>query len=45
MYRIVFMIIYLGEFPLYFPYFLNSCRYNPTIDFLIFTDNNALNLE
>jgi len=30
---------WLGNYPWYFPYFLHSCRYNPTVDFLIFTDN------
>ena len=34
----------MGKYPWYFPYFLHSCRYNPTIDFLIFTDNNDPNL-
>ena len=43
--RIVFIIIYMGRLPWYFPYFLHSCRYNPTVDFLIFTDNNDTNLE
>jgi hypothetical protein len=37
--RIVFIITYLGEYPWYFPYFIHSCRYNPTIDFLLLTDN------
>jgi len=32
---------FMGDYPWYFPYFLHSCRYNPTIDFLILTDNNA----
>jgi len=39
--QIVFLIVYMGNYPWYFPYFLHSCRYNPDIDFLIFTDNNA----
>jgi hypothetical protein len=39
MFRIVFIIIYIGEYPWYFPHFIHSCRYNPTIDFLFFTDN------
>lgn len=38
--KIVFIIIYLGEFPWYFPYFLKSCAFNPDIDFKIFSDNN-----
>ena len=37
--KIIFIIVYIGEWPWYFPYFLHSCRYNPSIDFLIFTDN------
>ena len=45
MHQIIFIITYTGEYPWYFPYFLHSCRYNPTIDFLIFTDNNDPNLE
>jgi len=39
--HIAFFIVYLGNYPWYFPYFLHSCRYNPTVDFLIFTDNKA----
>ena len=35
----------MGTYPWYFPYFLHSCRYNPTVDFLIFTDNDDPNLE
>ena len=37
--HVAFIIAYQGDYPWYFPYFLHSCRYNPTIDFLIFTDN------
>ena len=36
---IVFLIIWRGDYQWYFPYFLHSCRYNPDIDFIIFTDN------
>jgi len=43
--QIIFIITYIGQYPWYFPYFLHSCRYNPTVDFLIFTDNNVPNLE
>ena len=43
--RIIFIITYLGEYPWYFPYFLHSCRYNPTVDFLLMTDNDDPNLE
>lgn len=30
----------MGKWPWYFPYFLHSCKYNPSIDFIIITDNN-----
>lgn len=36
--RIGIVLPYFGRFPNYFPLFLESCRCNPTIDFLIFTD-------
>ncbi|GHT10686.1 hypothetical protein FACS189432_08930 [Bacteroidia bacterium] len=36
---IAFLIVYMGNLPWYFPYFLHSCRYNPNIDFFILTDN------
>lgn len=32
------LICYYGEFPWYFAYFLHSCKFNPSIDFLIFSD-------
>lgn len=28
-----------GEYPWYFPYFLHSCSYNPSVDFYIISDN------
>ncbi|MET3025213.1 DUF6625 family protein [Flavobacterium sp. UW10123] len=28
-----------GDYPWYFPYFINSCTFNPSIDFYIVTDN------
>ena len=28
-----------GEYPWYFPYFIHSCAFNPSIDFYIITDN------
>jgi hypothetical protein len=42
--RIVFIICWQGSMPWYFPYFLHSCRFNPTVDFLLFTDSSDLNL-
>jgi hypothetical protein len=37
--KIGLVIVYFGEFPWYFPYFLYSARFNPDIDFIIFTDS------
>ena len=37
-YKIIVLITYFGDFPWYFPYFLHSCHFNATIDFLIFSD-------
>jgi hypothetical protein len=28
-----------GPYPWYFPYFINSCGFNPTVDFILITDN------
>lgn len=28
-----------GNYPWYFPYFIHSCSFNPTVDFFIITDN------
>lgn len=33
------IIPYFGSFPKYFPLFLESCKYNPTINWTIITDN------
>jgi hypothetical protein len=38
---IALLSCYYGTFPWYFIYFLHSCKYNPGIDFIIVTDNNA----
>ena len=38
--KIVLLICYYGKFPWYFPYFLYSCTYNSSIDFVIITDNH-----
>ena len=43
--RIKIIITYMGNYPWYFPYYLHSCRYNPTIDFLILTNNDDPILE
>ena len=36
--RIVLILPYFGRVPSYFPLFLTSCRNNPTVDWLIYTD-------
>lgn len=36
--RILFVIPYFGRWPFWMPFFLESCRFNPTIDWLFFTD-------
>lgn len=40
-YTIIVLITYFGKFPWYFPYFLHSCKFNSTIDFVIFSDNES----
>jgi len=43
---VIFLICWHGRLPLVFPLFPHhSCRYNPDIDFLIFTDNSDENLN
>jgi len=39
-YKLALVITYFGKLPAYFRYFLQSCSYNTTIDFIIFTDAN-----
>ncbi len=36
--RICFIIVYFGEFPVWFPAFLQSCKYNPQINWKIWSD-------
>lgn len=43
LYSIAIVTCYFGPWPWYFPYFLHSCRFNPTIDFIILTDNENTN--
>ena len=40
-----FIIVFFGDYTWYFPYFLHSCRYNPSIDFLIFTNQSDAKLD
>jgi len=39
---IAFVLPYFGTFPKNFELWLKSCEYNPSIDFLIFTDDTAV---
>ena len=41
--NIAIIICFYGTFPWYFPYFLQSCKYNLNIDFYLITDNPCLN--
>jgi len=36
--KIIFIIPYIGTYPWYFPYFLKTASYNPSIDFKILSD-------
>lgn len=44
MFRICVLTIYFGKFPSYFNLWLESCRRNPSIDFLIITDQDLSGL-
>lgn len=39
--KIAFIIPWGGELPAYFKLWVTTCKYNPTIDFLIFTDSKT----
>ena len=36
---IAVLTCWYGKYPWYFPYYVHSCKFNPTIDFYIMTDN------
>lgn len=38
---ILIIVCYFGKLPWYYPYFLHSCKHNPSIDFLIFADSDC----
>jgi hypothetical protein len=38
--RICFLIPYFGKLPFWMPFFLASCKCNPSIDWIIFTDQS-----
>jgi len=35
------VLVWLGEWPVWFDVFLRSCEFNPNIDWLIFSDNHS----
>ncbi|GAB2827966.1 DUF6625 family protein [Ferruginibacter profundus] len=37
--KIAILTCWYGSYPWYFPYFIHSCKYNASIDFIIITDN------
>lgn len=43
--KIGILVCWYGPYPWYFSYFIHSCSYNPTIDFIIITDNKHLILD
>jgi len=36
---IAILTCWYGDYPWYLPYFIKSCTYNPSIDFIIITEN------
>ncbi|WP_367116576.1 DUF6625 family protein [uncultured Parabacteroides sp.] len=36
--KIIFIILFGGDYAWYIPHFIKSCKFNPSIDFLILTD-------
>lgn len=36
---IALLVCHFGPYPWYLPYFIHSCKFNPTVDFYIITDN------
>lgn len=39
--KICFIVPYFGKLPQYFQVWLESCRYNPTINWIVFTDDKS----
>ncbi len=39
--RIAILICFFGKLPWYFHYFVHTCKYNPTVDFIIITDDRS----
>jgi len=43
--KIVFVLVYFGEWPSWFPAFIQSCRHNRTVSWLIFTDCDTSGIQ
>ncbi|MDJ0674969.1 MAG: hypothetical protein QNJ36_06250 [Calothrix sp. MO_167.B42] len=43
--KIALIILYFGKWPTWFPAFLQSCKYNPRIDWILFTDCEIPNVS
>ena len=43
--EICMVVVYMGKLPIWMPAFLTSCAHNHTIDWMIFTDSEALHLD
>ena len=39
--KIALITCWYGPYPWYFPCFVDSCRYNPTVDFIIIITENT----
>ncbi len=39
---IAILTCWYGPYPWYFPLFIHSCSYNPTVDFILITDNKEI---
>lgn len=39
--KLALLTCYFGKLPWYFNYFAHSCKYNPTVDFFLITDDNS----
>jgi len=44
-YKICILIPYFGTWPHWFPYFLLSCKHNPSVDWYLFSDCGVLPLQ
>jgi hypothetical protein len=36
--KVCFVVVYFGKWPIWFPAFLHSCKKNPTVNWIFFTD-------